>query len=112
MSRPARFRNRAGLTRPTHPQQGSAAATINADNGTDSANTSDHNNVADTQENPTPLLYTPEEAAALLRVRASWLRRKATARTIPCRFLGKHLRFAHSDLEAITALNTQPPRTQ
>jgi hypothetical protein len=30
------------------------------------------------------LLYTPAEAAVLLRVRESWLRRKAGARVIPC----------------------------
>ena len=111
MSPPARSRHRTGLTRPTRTQQGSAANT-HADHRTDAAHTSEHTDTADAEEHSTPLLYTPEEAATLLRVRASWLRWKATIRTIPCRFLGKHLRFAHSDLEAITALNTQQPRTQ
>ena len=49
------------------------------------------------------LLYTPEEAAELLRVRPSWLRKKAAARKIPCTFLGKHLRFSPADLAAIVA---------
>lgn len=50
-------------------------------------------------------LYTPDEAAALLRLRPSWLKRKASGRAIPCRFLGKHLRFSHSDLETIAQLD-------
>ena len=53
------------------------------------------------------LLYTPAEAAVLLRVRESWLRRKAGARVIPCTFLGRHLRFSPADLAAIVASHTQ-----
>lgn len=53
------------------------------------------------------LLYTPEEAAEKLRVRPSWLRRKASTRAIPCRFIGKHLRFADEDLRHIAGLSTQ-----
>jgi hypothetical protein len=34
-------------------------------------------------------LLTPSQAAELLAVRESWLRRRATARTVPCTFLGK-----------------------
>ena len=49
----------------------------------------------------TRVLLTPEQAAELLQVRPSWLRRKAAARAIPCRYLGKHLRFTHADLTAI-----------
>ena len=49
------------------------------------------------------LLYTPAEAAALLRVRESWLRRKVAARLIPSTFLGRHLRFSAADLAAIVA---------
>lgn len=60
-----------------------------------------------------PLLYTVEEAAALLQVRPSWLRRKAAARAVPCTFLGKHLRFSRADLDTIIAggsHQTAPPR--
>jgi hypothetical protein len=46
---------------------------------------------------------TAEQAAALLQVRPSWLRRKAAARAIPCRYLGKHLRFTRDDIVAIAA---------
>jgi excisionase family DNA binding protein len=54
------------------------------------------------------VLYTPAQAAALLAVKESWLRRKAGQRAIPCTFLGKHLRFSTHDLRAITALGSQP----
>ena len=46
-------------------------------------------------------LYTPSAAAEILAVRESWLRRGAAARTLPCTFLGKHLRFSHADVVAI-----------
>jgi hypothetical protein len=43
------------------------------------------------------------EAAQRLRVRESWLRKKAAARQVPCTFLGKHLRFCPADLVTIVA---------
>jgi excisionase family DNA binding protein len=55
-----------------------------------------------------PLLYTPAEAAQRLRVRESWLRKKAAARQVPCTFLGKHLRFSPADLAAIVAASARP----
>jgi excisionase family DNA binding protein len=55
-------------------------------------------------------LYTPGEAADLLAVRESWLRRRATARAVPCTFLGKHLRFSRADLLAIARAGATPPR--
>jgi excisionase family DNA binding protein len=51
----------------------------------------------------TPMLYTAEQAAELLQIKASWLRKKATARAVPCTFVGKHLRFSPADLAAIVA---------
>lgn len=57
------------------------------------------------------LLYTPAEGAKLLRVRESWLRRKAAARVVPCTFLGRHLRFSRADLAAIVAGHAQPVGT-
>src|SRR5436305_1587136 len=56
-----------------------------------------------------PLLYTPAEAAELLKVRESWLRKKAAARQVPCTFLGRHLRFSPADLTAIITAAAQPP---
>lgn len=53
-------------------------------------------------------LYTPAAAAELLSVRESWLRRRAAARSVPCTFLGKHLRFSHADLVAIAAAAARP----
>jgi len=55
-----------------------------------------------------PLLYTPADAAELLAVPESWLRRKAGRRLIPCTFIGKHLRFSTADLAAITTAGSQP----
>jgi hypothetical protein len=46
----------------------------------------------------------------MLQVRPSWLRRRAAARMIPCRFLGKHLRFAKQDIEEIATAGRRPPR--
>jgi excisionase family DNA binding protein len=57
-----------------------------------------------------PLLYTAEQAAALLQVRPSWLRRKAAARAVPCRFVGKHLRFSRTDIETIAENSAAPSR--
>lgn len=55
-------------------------------------------------------LFTPGEAAALLTVPESWLRRKAGRRLIPCTFLGKHLRFSPADVTAIALAGAQVPR--
>jgi len=49
------------------------------------------------------LLYTPQEAATMLRIPESWLRRKAGQRKIPSTRLGKHLRFSDTDLAHIVA---------
>ena len=49
------------------------------------------------------LLLTPKQAAGLLGVRESWLRRRAAERRVPCSFLGKHLRFSRADLDEIIA---------
>lgn len=63
------------------------------------------------------LLYTPGQAAVILAVKESWLRKQAGKRRIPSTHLGKHLRFSHADLEAIVAsaqrttrTRTRPPR--
>jgi excisionase family DNA binding protein len=78
--------------------------------------TTDHDRPpAGTERRPTAssageavLLYTPAEAARLLRVRESWLRKKAAARQVPCTFLGKHLRFSPADLTAIVTASARP----
>ena len=54
-------------------------------------------------------LYTPAEAAEILRIRESWLRDKAAARVIPCTFVGKHLRFSDDDIAQIVAEGARPP---
>ena len=57
-------------------------------------------------------LYTPAEAAEILRVRESWLRGKAAARAIPCTFIGKHLRFSDTDITQIVADGARQPVTR
>jgi len=56
----------------------------------------------------TPAVFTPAQAAELLQVRESWLRRRAAQRQVPCTFLGKHLRFSPADLERIIADAARP----
>jgi excisionase family DNA binding protein len=57
-------------------------------------------------------LRTAAQAAQLLAVPESWLRRKAAARAIPCTFLGKHLRFSPADLTAISGQGAEPGRAR
>lgn len=56
------------------------------------------------------ILHTPAEAATLLRVKESWLRRHAGQRTIASTMLGKHLRFSDADLAQIAENARRPPR--
>jgi excisionase family DNA binding protein len=58
-----------------------------------------------------PQLYTPAEAAEMLKVPESWLRKKAAARTVPCTFVGKHLRFSAGDIEKIITAGAREPAT-
>ncbi len=53
-------------------------------------------------------LHTPAQAAEVLAVRESWLRRRAAERRVPCTFVGKHLRFSHADVVAIAAAAACP----
>ncbi|WP_428829944.1 helix-turn-helix domain-containing protein [Saccharothrix syringae] len=56
------------------------------------------------------LLHTPAQAARILAVRESWLRRMASRQNIPCTFVGKHLRFSGADLRAIVQRGSRPAR--
>ncbi|WP_420843930.1 helix-turn-helix domain-containing protein [Lentzea albidocapillata] len=58
-----------------------------------------------------PILFTPAQAAALLQVRESWLRRRVARRAVPCTFLGKHLRFSSEDLQQIASGAARPAAT-
>jgi excisionase family DNA binding protein len=57
-------------------------------------------------------LHTPAEAAGILNIRESWLRHKATARAIPCTFVGKHLRFSDDDIAKIMTQGARQPVTR
>ncbi|WP_192809759.1 MerR family transcriptional regulator [Actinomadura rudentiformis] len=60
-------------------------------------------------------VYTKEEAAAILRVKVSWLERRAAARQIPFTMLSGAYRFTDTHLAEIVAMNEQgtlpPPPT-
>lgn len=57
-------------------------------------------------------LHTVAEAAGILKVRESWLRTKASARLIPCTFVGKHLRFSDGDIAEIMKAGERQPLTR
>jgi excisionase family DNA binding protein len=57
-------------------------------------------------------LHTPAEAAGILNIRESWLRHKASARAIPCTFVGKHLRFSDDDIAQIMTQGARQPVTR
>ena len=54
------------------------------------------------------VLYTPKQAADLLQVGESWLRRQAGKRKIPCTFLGRTVRFSPADAAAIVTAAHRP----
>ncbi len=56
-------------------------------------------------------LHTVAEAAGILNVRESWLKTKASARLIPCTFVGKHLRFSDDDIAEIMRAGSRQPVT-
>jgi excisionase family DNA binding protein len=56
-----------------------------------------------------PALYTAAEAAAILRVKTSWLKRQAAARKIPFAMLGHSYRFTPDHLAAIVEMHETGP---
>jgi excisionase family DNA binding protein len=67
---------------------------------------------AQTPSYGTPALHTAEEAAAILRVKKSWLERQAAARKIPFTVLGGSYRFTSAHLAEIVRLYEQLPARQ
>lgn len=59
-----------------------------------------------------PGLFTPAQAAALLKVPESWLRRRAARHQVPCTMLGKHLHFSAANLDQIVADAARPAAEQ
>ena len=53
------------------------------------------------------VLFTFAEAAEMTSLKESWLRRAVTERRIPCRKIGKHVRFSQADLDALIAAHAQ-----
>lgn len=54
-------------------------------------------------------VHTLEEAAAILRVKKSWLERQAAARKIPFTMLGGSYRFTAAHLAAIVRIHEKSP---
>ncbi|MCW2528002.1 MAG: DNA-binding protein [Pseudonocardiales bacterium] len=52
---------------------------------------------------------TTEEAAELLCVSYSWLKKAAHRREVPCTHIGRAVRFSSSHIEAIIAAGERPP---
>jgi excisionase family DNA binding protein len=48
------------------------------------------------------------EAAARLNVKVGWLQDRVQAREVPCRRLGRQVRFTEDDIQAIIAQARQP----
>src|ERR1700734_894323 len=57
-------------------------------------------------------LHTVAETAQILKVRESWLKTKASARLVPCTFVGKHLRFSDDDIAEIMRVGAREPVTR
>src|SRR5579863_6174656 len=55
------------------------------------------------------VVHTLDEAAAILRVKESWLERQAAGRKIPFTMLGGSYRFTSEHLTAIVALHERHP---
>jgi excisionase family DNA binding protein len=56
-----------------------------------------------------PMLYTAAEAAAILRVKKSWLERQAAGRKIPFTMLGRSYRFTSAHLATIVQMHEEAP---
>ena len=54
-------------------------------------------------------LYTPQEAAKILRRKPNWLYIKTKENSIPHRRFGKYIVFTESDIDAIIAMNLRGP---
>ncbi|WP_329433197.1 helix-turn-helix domain-containing protein [Streptomyces sp. NBC_01280] len=54
-------------------------------------------------------LFTAEQAAQVLQVPPSWLRKKAAAGAIPHTRIGRHLRFSDRDLQRLVAAGQRGP---
>lgn len=56
-----------------------------------------------------PEIHTLDEAAAILRVKRSWLERQAAGRRIPFTMLGGAYHFTSAHLEAIVRIHERMP---
>jgi excisionase family DNA binding protein len=69
----------------------------------------DNGRNADSRGQGPPALYTAEEAAAMLRVKRSWLERQAAGRKVPFTMLGGGYRFTSVHLAEIVLMYEEAP---
>jgi len=82
---------------------------VSRDDGLDPDPPIDRRRTTRTDGEPAELqLYTADQAAALLQISPSWLRKKASGRQVPCTFVGRYLRFSAADLDQIIRAGTRP----
>lgn len=55
-------------------------------------------------------LFTIQEAAEALRIPISWLYERTRRNAIPCRRIGKYVRFSQRDLNEIIESSEQPKK--
>lgn len=55
-------------------------------------------------------LFTIQEAAEALRIPISWLYERTRRNAIPCRRIGKYVRFTQQDLNEIITSSEQPKK--
>jgi excisionase family DNA binding protein len=55
-------------------------------------------------------LFTIQEAAEALRIPISWLYERTRRNAIPCRRIGKYVRFSQQDLNEIISSSDQPKK--
>jgi excisionase family DNA binding protein len=56
-----------------------------------------------------PVLYTFAEAAHMTSIPETWLRKAVTSRRIAFRKIGKHVRFAQADIDALVSSTAVEP---
>jgi excisionase family DNA binding protein len=55
-----------------------------------------------------PVLLTLEEAAEILSVPVSWLRKRVANHALPCTRLGRHIRFTREQVAGIVEAAAEP----
>ncbi|WP_406516490.1 helix-turn-helix domain-containing protein [Streptomyces sp. NBC_00134] len=95
---------RSATTRPTRDRRDSQSSHLGHTGQSAPANAAVGNNRGEVAR-----LFTAEQAAQVLQVPPSWLRKKAAAGAIPHTRIGRHLRFSDRDLQRLVAAGQRGP---